>query len=374
MEKLPPIPSPPGTAFREFRVNVLPALAFLVVLGVTVWLWGVQVGPTNLVGEVEMRRAVLTSVHPGRVARLLVAPLQPVTNNQPVVELVPSPADLRFLEAQASLGRTRLEQIRLAVEPKIRRENNRINFTQLRLDWLSERVGLAAAEARLAYHEAEHERRLSLYTASLQGTNGFGVTSESELQIAKRDLDALRAEIAQRRVLVQEIAASIDTLEPEDRRIDEQLPKSVAMVLETEEQALQLVNERLQPVLLTSPLDGFVSLIHRQPGENTLAGEPLVTISASRAEHIIAFVRQPVEDLPATNQVVEIRTRSTRRQAAVARVLRVGTQMEPILPELLPLKPAGNQVVEYGLPLLVSLPEGFRAIPGEVLDLRLVSR
>lgn len=374
MEKLPPIPTPPGTAFREFRVNVVPALAFLVVLGFTAWMWRVQVGPTNLVGEVEMRRAVLSSVHPGRVARVLVAPLQTVTNNQPVVELTPSPADLLFLEAQASLGRTRLEQIRLAVEPRIRRENNRINSTQLRLDWLSERVGLAEAEARLAYHEAELERRLRLYTASLQGTNSFGVTSEAELQVAQRDLDALRAEISQRRVLVQEIAASIDALEPEDRRIDEQLPKSAAMALEAEEQSIRLVNERLQPVLLTSPLDGFVSLIHHQIGENTLAGEPLVTISASRAEHIIAFVRQPVEDLPATNQVVEVRTRSARRGGAVARVLRVGTQMEPILPELLPLKPAGNQTIEYGLPLLVSLPEGFPAIPGEILDLRFVSR
>ncbi|MFM7100719.1 MAG: HlyD family secretion protein [Verrucomicrobiota bacterium] len=372
MENLPPIPSPPGTAFREFRVNVLPALAFLVVLGFTVWLWRNQVGPANLVGEVEMRRAVLTSVQPGRVMRVLVEPLQAVTNSQPVVEMVP--ADLKFLEAQASLGQARLDQIRLAVDPKIRRENNRINFTQLRLDWLSERVDLAAAEARLAYYEAEHDRRLRLYTASLRGTNGFGVTSEADLQIAQRDLDALRAEIVQRRLLVEEISETIGTLEPEDRRIDEQLPKAVAMALEAEERALALVNEQLKPVLLTSPMDGFVSAIHRLPGENAVAGEPLVTISASRAQHIVAYLRQPVEEVPAADQGVEVRTRSVRREAAVGRVVRVGRQLEPILPELLPPRPSSSAAPEYGLPLLVSLPEGLTALPGEIVDLRLVPR
>lgn len=241
MEKLPPIPSPPGTAFREFRVKVVPALAFVVVLGFTVWMWRHQAGPTNLVGEVEMRRAVLTSVQPGRVARLLVEPLQAVTNNQPVVELVP--ADLSPVEAEASPGQARPEPIR----------------------------------------------------------------------------------------------------------------------------------HQLHPVILTSPIDGFVSVIHRQPGENTVAGEPLVTISASRGQHIVAFIRQPVEQIPATNQVVEVRSRAVGRDAGIARVLRVGRQMELILPELLPVKPAGNQTPEYGLPLLVSLPEGFAAVPGEILDLRLVS-
>jgi hypothetical protein len=43
--------------------------------------------------------------------------------------------------------------------------------------------------------------------------------------------------------------------------------------------------------------------------------------------------------------------------------------MEPILPELLPGK-ATPSVLEYGLPVLVSLPPEVAARPGEIVDLR----
>ena len=57
MEKLPQIPSPPGTAFREFRITVMPFLTFAAVLAATVILWRQYVGPSSMVGEVLRARA-----------------------------------------------------------------------------------------------------------------------------------------------------------------------------------------------------------------------------------------------------------------------------------------------------------------------------
>ena len=55
-------------------------------------------------------------------------------------------------------------------------------------------------------------------------------------------------------------------------------------------------------------------------------------------------------------------------EAGVGRVLAVGSQLEPILPQLLPKGTGGNNV-EYGLPVLVSIPPGLRVLGGEVVDL-----
>jgi len=42
--------------------------------------------------------------------------------------------------------------------------------------------------------------------------------------------------------------------------------------------------------------------------------------------------------------------------------------MEPILPELIPMRGNSSQV-EYGLPILVSVPPELNLIPGEIVDL-----
>ncbi len=45
MDKLPRIPSPPGTVWREFRVTVMPYIVFAAVLGLTAVTWRSDVGP-----------------------------------------------------------------------------------------------------------------------------------------------------------------------------------------------------------------------------------------------------------------------------------------------------------------------------------------
>ena len=100
--KLPPIPSPPGTAFREFRINVMPALAFGLVLAATVMTWRNYVGPSSLVGEVESVRTVVASAQAGRVVQMRVGAFQQVSAGQPLVQILI--ADPRVLEAQLALS------------------------------------------------------------------------------------------------------------------------------------------------------------------------------------------------------------------------------------------------------------------------------
>ena len=363
--KLPPIPTPPGAAFREFRIRALPFLAFVGMVAATVVLWRGYVGPSAWVGEVQMTRSIISTPQPSRVTKVRVGMLDRVVAGQPLADV--TAADPRYLEAQASLSRARLEMIVASVGPMIRRENNLINYTSLRMNWLRNRVDLAVARARLAFAEAEADRALRLSKA----TNGVPFVSQSELQMVQRNLDALRAEIGERQSLVDDVQKQIERIVPDQRRLDDDLPASIEAALSVEQRALEAVETQLNPVVLLSPIDGFVSIVHRQSGEAVMPGEPILTISATRAEKIVAFVRQPLLQRPHAGMAVEIRSRSEGRAVARGEVLKVGGQLEPILPELLPMRPAGVPAVEYGLPVLLTVPPELGLMPGEIVDLSL---
>ena len=100
-----------------------------------------------------------------------------------------------------------------------------------------------------------------------------------------------------------------------------------------------------------------------------MAGEPILTISSGSSDRIIAYMRQPLLTEPRIGMSVQVCARSFKRQAAEAKILQIGTHMEPINHYLLPV--ANGHPPETGLPILVSLPLSLKLLPGEIVDLRL---
>lgn len=367
-ERLPRIPSPPGTAFREFRVRFLPVIAFAAVLSGTVVTWQSYVAPSNWVGEVETVRSVVSSTQPGRLAELAVGHLQQVSAGDVVARVLP--ADAELVDAQVSLTRARMMFLREGVDARVRQQNNRINFTQLKLDWLDQKVKVAAQRARLNQLEAEVVRaRKALEGVSTGGAPATPFGSVADLQLAEANYGAALAETTEREKLVQEVEATMAQLVPDEVKLNEDIPQALRSAVAVQEQELKMLEARLAPVSLVAPIDGVVSVVHRRGGENVQPGEPIVTISALRGDRVVAFLRQPLNEEPTTNTVVEVRSRSLKRSFGQGRVVAVGSQLEPILPELLPGRASPN-VLEYGLPVLVSLPPEVVARPGEIVDLR----
>jgi len=367
-ERLPRIPSPPGTAFREFRVRFLPAITFASVLTGTVATWQSYVAPSNWVGEVETVRSVVSSTQPGRLAELAVGHLQQVSAGDVLARVLP--ADAELVDAQVSLTRARMMFLREGVDARVRQQNNRVNFTQLKLDWLDQKVEVAARRARLNQLEAEVIRAKRAVEGV--GTGGAPATpfaSIADLQLAEANHGAALAETTEREKLIQEIEATMAQLAPDEVKLNEDIPQALRSAVAVQEQELKMLEARLAPVALVAPIDGVVSVVHRRGGENVMPGEPIVTISALRGDRVVAFLRQPLNEEPTTNTVVEVRSRSLQRNFGQGRVVAVGSQMEPILPELLPGKTTPN-VLEFGLPVLVSLPPEVAARPGEIVDLR----
>jgi multidrug resistance efflux pump len=367
MERLPPIPSPPGAEFREFRIRFLPPIVFLLVLVAAGITWRHHVIPTGLVGEVEMVRSLVSSPVPGHLSELRVIPLQRVVAGQEIGRVLPT--EPARAEAQAALSRARLDMLLAEMEPVMRRDNNEISYLRLQIEWLTHRVALASLHAQRRFFEAEQERIQALAPSD---TNTLGVISIFDLQVAERDLADIDARMEEVSRLVTTTGEAVQRLRASQDDIDQRMPTALAAALTAEEQSLKAIEMQLQPLPLHAPIDGFVSLIHRRPGELLLAGDPIVTLSAHHSEHIIAFVRQPMGQIPDEGRAVLVRARSGQRASAVSEILAVGGQMEPIHPELMLTRPPSGQTLEYGLPLLIRNPVSLGLIPGELVDLQLL--
>lgn len=384
MDKLPRIPSPAGTAFREFRIAVLPALVFTGVLGLTIATWMNYVGPSQLVGEVESIRSLVIAPQAGQILELHAGLLQPVRAGDPVAVLLPT--DPKALAAKLQLSQSRLDLLREGLDARLRQQNNALSYLQLRLNWMNQRAELASLRAQQSFSRLELDRQEQLMKffrerdqkAEAGGPPDLRTTPPpfdrvADYQVARRNLDDFNAQIEERTRLVDEIEKAMSRLKPEDDYLEVAIPAAVKAALDLEEQELHLLETQVKPLTLVAAVDGVISGIHRHSGENVTAGETLLTISGRDPAYVIAFLRQPLNVDLRTNMTVEIRSRAQHHETGHGRILAVGTQLEPILPQLLP-RGSGVGTVEYGLPVLVSLPSGLRVYGSEVVDLYPVDR
>jgi multidrug resistance efflux pump len=375
---LTPIPTPAGTLFREFRIQAVPYIAFAMVVGITAWLWQGYVGPATWVGEVESVRGVVSSIGPGRLAHVQVDALQRVTAGQILARVIT--VEPRILEAQISLSKARIDLIRVGSDSELRKQNSRVNLEGLRLDWMSKRVDWLSAKARSAYRQLELARLEKLRSGVTNGGSAspLPVLSQNDLDISRRDAAVEEAAVVELEQLVAKIGASIQQLSAS--RLEGQDSPSTSAAIEVESKNLDLLESQMMPIDLVAPFDGVVSVVHRWSGETIQAGEPILTVSQEKPSRVVSFIRQPIQVQTQPGMKVEVRARGGKREIGVGEVLRVGSQLEPISPSLLPRTsgmPAGGNsggsTIENGLPVLVSLPANLTLYPGEVVDLRVVT-
>jgi multidrug resistance efflux pump len=124
------------------------------------------------------------------------------------------------------------------------------------------------------------------------------------------------------------------------------------------------------PVDILAPMKGTVSIVNLQAGEFVQPGQHLVTLSAPKADRIIAFLRQPLAVSLETNMQVRVRCRSIGQRSALARITKIGMELQPIRKSLLP---ALHDRDELGLPVFISVPEDLPLHPGEIVDVTFLS-
>lgn len=351
MDRLEPIPSPPGHLVREFCFRAVPVLAFLGAALAVALLWNQRFSGTMLFGEVEPVRSDFLSLEGGTVAELHVHRFDSVTNGQPI-------ATVETLDAGAA--RTALELVRseigtLRVRLALDESRNDQNLADLRVRGLEARVNLATARVSAENARRELERAEQLVAGRILSQSGYDA--------AKAVHDALQAEVQERSALVDGLQQAIAKLDAAGRRDRDETLEALNRALEVQER--QLENSR--SVLIRASMDGVVKSLNCRPGDRIPAGYTLGTVTAHHAEQIIGYVRQPLTLDPKPGMAVEIRTRGPRRQVARSNIRSVGIDLETVAA---PMRLRGfDNAVERGLAFFVDLPPDLDVHPGELVDL-----
>ena len=352
-ERLPPIPTPSSQLWRQLRLQYLPVVIFVVGLVAAALLWTHWVAPPTLIGEAEAIRTELRAGQAGMLADLNTDMLQPVKAGQTIGRVIIT--ESKTLDASLAVIRAEIEVLRTTTD---------MNFERLRLDWMSKRVELVALQSELHQAEATLARVIALHKIKL-------VTDEQYDQ-AKNARDAAEAQLKAHSELIRRLEPELQTLESGGNR---SMPAAAAeglhAAINQKEAQLRLIEAQLSPLPLVAPIDGVITQLYRRSGENVTSGEPILQISATRAERIIGFLRQPLPLEPKPGMEVEVRTRTFIRRIGTARVTQVGQLLEPISPTLLAAMrlPVTAIPTDVGLRVHVTPPQGLTLRPGEQVDL-----
>jgi multidrug resistance efflux pump len=363
-QDLRPIPTPARQHWREFRVAYLPLITFMALVVLIGWMWKNYVAPATIIGEVETVRAKIISVVAGTVKELKVDRLESVTMGQELAvvtvrdpeqidaEVAAAEADLRLMQARMDLDKTR----------------NLDSYSRLREQWLAEQLSLALARIHLQQAESEFERTKKLFESELIARGPATERNDFGYDVALRDRDAFRAEVTAREKTASELETGVRNLEAAGAGHMDPSDRAIERAIAAQRESLERL---LKPVVLFSPINGFVSVVNHLAGEKVTAGEPILVVSAEKSDRIIAWVRQPIATRPQVGDVVEVRRMRLGERPFEATVVRVGKQLEQINPTAVTL----NQTIEraeFGLPLIVQAANTLDLIPGEALQLRII--
>lgn len=361
MDQLPPIPVPLEHRWREFKIKQVPILIFFVALAAVVLIWKQHVAAPGFIGEVETIHANVISTLPGLLTELNVDRFDTVSKGQVIGKVYPADPEL----LKASLAGIEIELKTLQTRIALDEGRNKLNYEQLRLDWLLQRAELATAKVNLQFAETEFRRQETLRKEK--------IISESEFELAQNLRDARQEEVAEKTRVVSEMQKRLEVLDASQGAHETKGNESLDAAIAAQEAQLLLTEG---PITLKAPIAGMVVTVNCRAGERITAGLPIVSIASPQSSRIIAFARQPLRLVPKIGDRVEIRTRGNPRKMATANVLSVGSGVETmIVPQNNNRENYPNALgnpLERGLPFSVNLPDDLPVYPGETVDLVIV--
>ncbi|MFT5526956.1 MAG: multidrug resistance efflux pump [Pirellulaceae bacterium] len=371
------IPTPLAHRWRRFRYSVMPFLTFIILLGLTLWLWDRHTTTSNAVGGVEVVRVdvsatsdgvlsqipgvqytLFDSVLKGQVLgrlddsalRLSISILR-LEMDEFISQISASEAEMELTISQMAQGELK-ERTRLAWEY----ERRRATVADRRVDLESERMTYEGLVTQLNLVEPLGVDRL------------FPLIELEALKTLRAASKARRDELAKvfdEEVLQRERAKKLfQTYKKVDLPEVERVLAPLRAALKTQEARIDEIVHQIDSLNLKSPISGTIAAVYCWPGQNVLAGDPVVTVASDHGRYIISYLRQYQNIIPAAGDTVYLKQRDGKGRPVAASVDRVGSQYELVPANLL----QDGRMIEYGLPVRIGLPKGISDRPGELVD------
>ena len=381
------IPTPWKHRWRRFRYSALPALSFVVCVVLTFWLWRDQGRMPNATGEIERKFVEVTA---GTDGKLL--PLDRPDGDWKLFDTVQQNEVIARLDGElvkAQLGTLQTDLDRLKAQSKAAGETIELEQTERQQD-------LEANVARLWQSYVRCELAVLTRTVQIQTDIAAKPGLEDRVGILRgsfkdlvSDLDRKEAESSLAQVEAQ-IKANEKALTDTEKLRDDALaawnqvkgrpdarPADKLILLEPFEEEIEVQRKRMaelqvqiEALEIRSPIAGMISEFYCRPGQQIRQGDPILQIAAETGEHIVVYIRPQQGIRPEVGMPVDVKVRTPGGPRGAAEIVCVGPQYEP-----LPIHQLRDpRVQEWGLPVLISLPDflkspdGLKARPGEPVE------
>lgn len=354
LEPLPPIPTPPEHQWRHFRVSVLPFLAFAMVTGISVWLWGHNLANPLITGEVEGLQSDLVSPVAGRVVQVTASLHQEVKAGDIL-------AYVDFTEPEVrsnTLAMIRAEMQAIKAEGGFN-SGDRVRYSQFKFDWQTRRIQQALDTLAVPAKQAQFERDSQLFQGKF--------ISMSQFESDKLALDQLKMTVDLTPAALSAAQKALEELDPVGAG---QQSLSVQAAMKVAEEKLRLAESSMQPIPIRAPISGRVATLNTLAGSTIAAGGIIMNIASTKPERIVGYISQPLRIVPKVGMKVNVRSRGLHREAVQAEVTSIGPRIELFT---VPVQFAGAaKTEERGLPVIMNVPPQMTLRPGELVDLTFV--
>ena len=368
------IPIPIGRRFQVLRTTLLPFIVWIAAAGVCVTLYNSQSGSLTVSGLVSARQSNLAPLVGARLVTLPVGILENVAAGDLLATFDDSEirAELSVLDAQTKTLRAEVaaERARLEMEARQANDSRQLDLRRLQVDVENARLEIVDRRiqietSRVDLHRFQIEQQ---YTEQLISA---GVNDRMEYDIARVQAETLEDVIAEGRQAVEQAREQLEEAKTRLQAFQQEtgavLEADIAMAplhqkLDVLAAEVDLARTRLPSLVLRSPFDGVVTLVGATPGENILAGTPIITVTEREAETIVAYLPENAPLQPAIGDEAEIRSAQPGGGVlARARVLSVSPAVQALPARLYgdPNRP------EFGRAVLLSLGAANGLVPGE---------
>jgi multidrug resistance efflux pump len=406
--KLPTINSPESKQY--YLRHLIPVVVWLSAVAIIFWLLYTRYQRFQVIGIARAQIVEIAADATGRIQRIPVELFQQVKAGDTVAIVDTIVASDRTLEAElktklatsvaeiehlaSQLVPTQETLLSEASDLEISRADNERRFS---MDVESTRLKILELRAMIASDQIS-AGDLGMEVKTCEDLLEKKVIVPYELERAKVQHEGLCSKIQENQRLLEQ--AQTDLKEAEARRAEftrrELKHPSVDSAIEVirKEMAVQeeLMNglvkelEALQArrsVELTTPIDGVIVPIQvngrtgevlaqrpgeaviRRPGEVIGAGSPILMVASRAPTEIVAYVSEQMVGRVRENMPVNVIKTRPKTQVVKANVVRLGPTVE-LIPQRLWRNPAYPQ---WGLPIIVSVPEGLELLPGEAVGI-----
>lgn len=361
---------------RRFRYSALPAICFLICVVVTLWMWNRQGQLPNAVGEAQWMHVAVRAGIDGTIAAQ--EPwwtiCQEVTRKDVIARLDDGPmqeelaamrGELRSLQQELEAARSEFQLDRYDRQHDDRRELRRLawEIERLYLDELARRVEIEAARIEL--------KRLEATLNAVEPLVKIGGASEMEVKDTQLLRDEVQKQIEENEAVQEEARkqrkeaqSQLDSYPPLPTADESTVLAPIRASIEAQQHWIDKLEVEIKALEIRSPIDGTISEIFCTPGQNVLAGDPIVTVALSRPQYIVSYIRREQRFMPRVDMKVKVRRRAAGSPMEDAVVEKVGS-IRLIPPQQLndPTRP------EWGVPVRIRLPEKSSVHPGELVDI-----